>query len=90
MDFQLNYLGSAHSDGDMTLYVVQDRCCFRRYHIPKGACLLSVMQIPNAGWRPCRRLETGDLVALVPRPRPAARNPVGGRRDREYLAICAG
>ena len=87
MDFQLNYLGSAHSDGDMTLYVVQDRVLFSGDIIFEG-------RVPFVGDADTKRwletlqaLETGDLVALVPGHGPAASNPLEAvAGTREYLA----
>ncbi len=87
IDFQVNYLGSAHSDGDMTMYVVQDRVLFSGDIIFEG-------RVPFVGDADTRRwletlqaLETGELVALIPGHGPAARKPVVAvARTREYLA----
>jgi glyoxylase-like metal-dependent hydrolase (beta-lactamase superfamily II) len=87
IDFQLNYLGSAHSDGDLAMYVVQDRVLFSGDIIFEG-------RVPFVGDADTRRwletleaLETGELVALVPGHGPDARDPVGAvARTREYLA----
>jgi glyoxylase-like metal-dependent hydrolase (beta-lactamase superfamily II) len=87
MDFQLNYLGSAHSDGDMTMYVVQDRVLYSGDIIFEG-------RVPFVGdadtkhWlETLEALETGDLKALVPGHGPAASNPVEAvASTREYLA----
>jgi glyoxylase-like metal-dependent hydrolase (beta-lactamase superfamily II) len=87
MDFQLNYLGSAHSDGDMTMYVVQDRVLYSGDIIFEG-------RVPFVGdadtkhWlETLEALETSDLKALVPGHGPAASNPVEAvASTREYLA----
>ena len=87
IDFQVNYLGSAHSDGDMTLFVVQDRVLFSGDIIFEG-------RVPYVGDADTRHwlqtleaLETNGLNALVPGHGPAATDPVaaiGGTRS--YLA----
>jgi glyoxylase-like metal-dependent hydrolase (beta-lactamase superfamily II) len=87
VDFQVNYLGSAHSDGDMTLYVVQDRVLFSGDIIFEG-------RVPYVGDADTKRwletlgaLATGELVALIPGHGPAAAKPVQAvARTREYLA----
>ena len=87
IDFQLNYLGSAHSEGDMTMYVVQDRVLFSGDIIFEG-------RVPFVGDADSKRwletleaLETSELAALVPGHGPAASDPVGAvTRTREYLA----
>jgi glyoxylase-like metal-dependent hydrolase (beta-lactamase superfamily II) len=87
VDFQINYLGSAHSDGDMTMFVVQDGVLFSGDIIFEG-------RVPFVGDADTRRwletlerLETGALNALVPGHGPAARKPLEAvARTREYLA----
>jgi len=87
VDFQVNYLGSAHSEGDMTLYVVQDRVLYSGDIIFEG-------RVPFIGDADTKRwletlesLETSELVALVPGHGPAAADPVGAvARTRKYLA----
>ncbi len=87
VDFQLNYLGSAHSDGDMTMYVLPDRVLYSGDIIFEG-------RIPWVGdadtkqWlKTLERLETNELVALIPGHGPAADDPVEAvARTREYLA----
>ena len=87
IDFQLNYLGSAHSDGDLTMYVVQEGVLFPGDIIFEG-------RIPFVGdadtkrWLAAlERMETAGLEALVPGHGPAARDPQAAiAGTREYLA----
>ena len=87
IDFQVNYLGSAHSDGDMTLYVKQDRVLYSGDIIFEG-------RVPFVGdantqrWlETLRSLETNDIVALIPGHGPAAADPVAAvAGTRDYLA----
>ena len=87
IDFQLDYVGSAHSDGDLTLYVINDRVLFSGDIIFEG-------RVPFVGDADTRQwletleaLETNELVALVPGHGAAADDPVGAvARTREYLA----
>lgn len=87
IDFQLNYLGSAHSDGDMTMYVKQDKVLFSGDIIFEG-------RVPFVGdadtkhWlQTLQMLETNELVALVPGHGPAATDPVKAvASTRDYLA----
>jgi glyoxylase-like metal-dependent hydrolase (beta-lactamase superfamily II) len=91
IDFQLNYLGSAHSDGDLTMYVVQDRVLF-------SGDIIFESRVPFVGDADTKRwletleaLETDELVALVPGHGPAASDPVGAvSRTREYIAYLRG
>jgi glyoxylase-like metal-dependent hydrolase (beta-lactamase superfamily II) len=87
IDFQLNYLGSAHSEGDLTMYVVQDRVLF-------SGDIIFERRVPFVGDADTRRwletlqaLETDQLLALVPGHGPAANDPVAAvARTRRYLA----
>lgn len=87
VDFQIDYLGSAHSEGDMTLYVVQDNVLFSGDIIFEG-------RIPFVGDADTRRwlqtlesLGAGGLNRLVPGHGPAAEEPAGAiARTRDYIA----
>jgi glyoxylase-like metal-dependent hydrolase (beta-lactamase superfamily II) len=87
VDFQINYLGSAHSEGDMSLLVVTDGVLFSGDLIFEG-------RVPFVGDADSKRwletlqgLEQGDFTALVPGHGPAARDPRAAvARTREYLA----
>lgn len=75
LDFRLNYLGSAHSTGDLTLYLVQDQTLFSGDIIFEG-------RVPFVGdantklWvETLGRLADDDLAGLVPGHGPAARKP---------------
>ncbi len=87
IDFQVNYLGSAHSEGDMTLYVVQDRVLY-------SGDIIFERRVPFVGDADSKRwletltaLETDQLAALVPGHGPAADKPNEAvARTRDYLA----
>lgn len=87
VDFQISYLGSAHSEGDLTLYVANDRVLYSGDIIFEG-------RVPFVGdadtkhWlKTLKQLETNDLKALVPGHGPAADKPLEAiRMTREYLA----
>lgn len=87
IDFLVSYLGSAHSEGDMTLYVAQDRVLYSGDIIFEGRVPF-VGEADTQAWvETLRRLETEELAALVPGHGPAARDPVGAvGRTRDYLA----
>jgi glyoxylase-like metal-dependent hydrolase (beta-lactamase superfamily II) len=87
IDFEISYLGSAHSDGDLTMFVVQDGVLYSGDIIFEG-------RVPFVGdadtrkWlQTLQRLETGKLQALVPGHGPAAADPQAAiRSTRNYLA----
>ncbi|MGF1547449.1 MAG: MBL fold metallo-hydrolase [Thiotrichales bacterium] len=84
---RLDYLGAAHSDGDLSLYVQPDNVLFTGDLIFEG-------RIPFVGDAETRqwlatleRLEQAQLTALIPGHGPAARDPQASvRTTREYLA----
>jgi len=87
VEFIVTSLGSAHSDGDQTLYVSPDRVLFSGDVIFEGR----IPYLGNANTRHwlkvLERMEKEKLVALVPGHGPAASNPneaIG--LTRRYLA----
>lgn len=87
VDFTLSYLGEAHSDGDMTLYIEPDRVLFSGDIIFEG-------RVPYLGdantknWlETLQKMETAKLVALIPGHGPAASDPNAAiTQTRRYLA----
>ena len=87
IDFTINYMGKAHSDGDMTLLVEPDKVLFSGDIIFEG-------RIPYVGnadskkWlETLTKLETGGLTALIPGHGPASTNPADTiSLTRRYLA----
>lgn len=87
VDFRLSYLGSAHSQGDMAMFVVNDGVLFSGDIIFEG-------RVPFVGDADTRHwletlqaLETGELNALVPGHGPAASRPREAvSLTRRYLA----
>lgn len=87
LTFTINYLGKAHSDGDMTMLVEPDRVLFSGDIIFEG-------RIPYVGnadskfWlETLTKLETGGLTALVPGHGGASKNPASTiSKTRRYLA----
>lgn len=85
--FRINYLGGAHSDGDMTMYVVQDGVLYSGDIIFEG-------RVPFVGdadtrhWlKTLERFEAGGVKALVPGHGPAASDPQASiAMTRRYLA----
>ena len=88
IDFTINYLGKAHSDGDLAMLVVQDRVLFSGDIIFEG-------RIPFVGnadtkhWlKTLTELETGGLAALIPGHGPASTKPASTiSLTRRYLAF---
>lgn len=87
VDFRLSYLGSAHSQGDMAMFVVNDGVLYSGDIIFEG-------RVPFVGDADTRHwletlqaLETGELKALVPGHGPAASRPREAvSLTRHYLA----
>lgn len=87
IDFTINYLGKAHSDGDLAMLVEQDRVLFSGDIIFEGR----VPFVGNANTRhwlqTLTELETGGLAALIPGHGPASKNPASTiSLTRRYLA----
>ena len=88
IDFTINYLGKAHSDGDLAMLVEQDRVLFSGDIIFEG-------RIPFVGnadtkhWlKTLTELETGGLAALIPGHGPASKKPASTiSLTRRYLAF---
>ena len=87
LTFELNYLGSAHSDGDLTLFVPEEGVLFSGDIIFEG-------RVPFVGdadtkvWlSKLKDLETDGLKVLVPGHGPHAQDPnLAVRMTREYVA----
>jgi len=87
VEFRLTYQGSAHSQGDMVMFVVNDAVLYSGDLIFEG-------RVPFVGdadtkhWlETLQALETGELKALVPGHGPAARKPKQAvSLTRRYLA----
>jgi len=85
--FRINQLGAAHSDGDMSLFVVDDRVLYSGDIIFEG-------RVPYVGdantkqWLAAlTRMQTDGIDALVPGHGPAARDPAGAiAATRDYVA----
>lgn len=83
----INYLGGAHSDGDLTLLVEQDRVLFSGDIIFEG-------RVPFLGdadtrhWlQTLEKMETSGLAGLIPGHGPAAKKPTSAiTQTRRYLA----
>lgn len=88
LDFEILYLGKAHSDGDLALLVKQDQVLYSGDIIFEGR----VPFVGNANTKAwlvnLEAMETGGLEALIPGHGPAASDPVAAiAGTREYLAF---
>ncbi|TNF96043.1 MAG: MBL fold metallo-hydrolase [Gammaproteobacteria bacterium] len=87
IDFTVNVVGGAHSDGDLTMYVENDRVLFSGDIIFEG-------RIPFLGdsntrhWlETLEKMQTDELAMLIPGHGPAKENPSHTiNLTREYLA----
>ena len=87
LDFTINYLGKAHSDGDLAMLVEQDRVLFSGDIIFEGR----VPFVGNADtkyWlKTLTELETSGLAALIPGHGAASKKPASTiSLTRRYLA----
>jgi len=85
--FTINYMGKAHSDGDLTLLVEPDKVLFSGDIIFEGR-IPFVGSADSKKWlETLTRLETGGLAALVPGHGPASTTPENTiSLTRRYLA----
>lgn len=87
LTFTINYMGKAHSDGDLTLLVEPDKVLFSGDIIFEGR-IPFVGNADSKKWlQTLTRLETEGLTALVPGHGPASNNPKETiSLTRRYLA----
>ncbi len=87
ISFTINYMGKAHSDGDMTMLVEPDKVLFSGDIIFQGR-IPFVGSADSKKWlETLTRLETGGLSALIPGHGPASKDPKNTiALTRRYLA----
>ena len=87
VSFTLNYMGKAHSDGDMSMLVEPDKVLFSGDIIFEGR-IPFVGSADTKNWlETLTRLETGGLTALIPGHGPASTSPGETiAQTRAYLA----
>ena len=87
LTFIINYMGKAHSDGDLTMLVEPDKVLFSGDIIFQGR-IPFVGNADSKKWLDTlTRLETGGLTALVPGHGPASKDPKNTiSLTRRYLA----
>ena len=86
IEFVISLLGSAHSDGDLTLYIPNDRVLFSGDIIFEGR-IPFVGDANTRNWLAIlKRMETSQLAALIPGHGPAASEPTQAiTLTRRYL-----
>ena len=91
IEFVVNVLGSAHSDGDMTLYVQSDNVLFSGDIIFEGRVPF-VGDANTRNWLAIlKKMETSGLKALIPGHGPAAKQPDRAiKMTRHYLEALRG
>ena len=86
--FQINVLGAAHSDGDMTLFIEPDRVLLSGDIIFEGRVPFLGDANTKTWLQTLRKLETSKLLALVPGHGSLARHPNQAiKATAEYLAF---
>jgi len=87
LKFTINFMGKAHSDGDMTMLVEPDKVLFSGDIIFQGR-IPFVGSADSKKWlETLTRLETGGLTALIPGHGPASKDPKNTiSLTRHYLA----
>lgn len=86
--FTLNFVGSAHSNGDLTLYVENDRVLFTGDLIFEGRIPFIGSNNTKHWLETLKRIETAKLNALVPGHGAAAKEPNKAiTLTRKYLAF---
>lgn len=88
VEFTIDVVGAAHSNGDLTLLVEPDRVLFSGDIIFEGR-LAFLGDANTKHWRETlERMETSHLTALIPGHGPAAREPTQAiAQTRRYLAF---
>jgi len=87
VDFRIDYLGSAHSEGDQTLYVVNDRVLYSGDIIFEGR-VAYLGDADTKHWlETLAAMQTAELAALVPGHGPVAKQPNKAlAQTRAYLS----
>jgi len=73
--FTINYMGKAHSDGDLSMLVEPDKVLFSGDIIFEGRVPFVGSADTKKWLETLTRLETGGLTALIPGHGPASTNP---------------
>lgn len=88
IDLTINVMGSAHSEGDMTLYVENDRVLFTGDIIFEGRVPFIGSDNTKHWLESLKEIETQKLHALVPGHGALAKDPMKGiKLTRTYLAF---
>lgn len=88
VDFTIDVVGSAHSDGDLTLYVDSDRVLYTGDIIFEGRVPFIGSNKTKHWLATLENMETNKVQALVPGHGPAAKEPMQAiSLTRKYLAF---